>query len=190
MTDNLNELKRMAADAFNRLKRIAADALNSSTRRGHWMDLDEQQEYIEQFIERYKDCDLDELERDVVAARPSPAEPDYTLTIIDDIDGFVVCEAGEQISRPFAERSEAEGWLRYYHGWNQPQCVVCRSGITRADDPWEVIQCSRKGAVYAHPSCWKKFEYWDGQQKHGPGPQPFPPMTEVEAAWSKRPTDP
>ena len=65
------------------------------------------------------------------------------MTIIERGGGFIVCEGGEEISKPFAERSEAKSWLHYQRCWHQPLCCVCGSGITRADDPWEVYSVSR-----------------------------------------------
>jgi hypothetical protein len=187
MTDNRDE----------RLKRLAADLFAIKMRGGSrcWMDADDdRQPYIEQFIERYKDCDLDELERNVVAARPPPGEPDYTLTIIEQDGGFVVYEAGKPVSKPFAERVKAKWWLKDFRAWYQPSCIVCRSGITRADDPWEVIQSGRADADWAHRSCWKKFDYWArtiDEKTLGPGVHQIPPIELLDAVWSKRQaTDP
>jgi hypothetical protein len=115
-------------------------------------------------------------------------EPDYTLTIIEQDGGFVVCEGGEQISKPFEDRREAELWLNQHQLWYQPQCVICGSAIPRPDDPWECVgsSCST-GADYAHKSCWMQFEYWaDTDRKPEPGPQLVPPMEVIDAAWKRR----
>ena len=115
-------------------------------------------------------------------------EPDYSLTIIEQDGGFVVCEGGEQISKPFADRAEAGWWLHQHQLWYQPRCVICGSAITRPGDPWEGVASScSSGADYAHKSCWMKFEHWaDTDRKPEPGPQPVPPMEVIDAAWKRR----
>jgi hypothetical protein len=170
----------MKTERNERLKNIAVDVFNTERRRGFWLDLDEREKYIERFIEQHKDRDLDELEREIVAARPSSAEPDYSLTIIERGGEFIVCEGGEEISKSFAERKEAKSWLHYHRCWRQPSCCICYSGIYRVDDPWEVIQSScSSGATWAHQSCWKKFEHWaDNNRRAGP----VPPMEVLDTA--------
>jgi hypothetical protein len=72
----------MSTNHDEHLKRIAADMFNSETRRGWiannscWLgdDVDSditEQEYVERFVEQYKDRDLDELEEMADDARPS-----------------------------------------------------------------------------------------------------------------------
>ena len=116
-------------------------------------------------------------------------EPDYTLTIIERDGGFVVCEGGQEISKPFEDRGEAEWWLNHKRLWYQPTCVVCGSAIHRPDDPWELVQAScSTGADYAHRSCWQKLEHWaDTEPKSKP--LLVPPMEVLNAAWSKRAKD-
>jgi hypothetical protein len=41
-------------------------------------------------------------------------EPDYTLTIVEQKNGYVIHEAGKPISDPFKTKSEAEDWLGYF----------------------------------------------------------------------------
>src|SRR5262245_2772325 len=76
---------------------------------------------------------------------PSPDdtnEPDYTLTITKRDELHFVHEGGEEISKGFATRAEAEGWTLHHAKWYQPQCVCCGSRIYRPDDPWETVQVS------------------------------------------------
>jgi hypothetical protein len=85
-------------------------------------------------------------------------EPDYTLTIIEEGGGFVVCEGGKSISKPFEDRHQAEQWLRFHQKWYQPTCCGCGSAISRPDDPWEAVQASSSGgADWMHASCLQKF---------------------------------
>jgi hypothetical protein len=165
-----------------RLRNIAVDMFNTKRRRGDWIEAGERQQYIEKFIEEHKDPDLDELERKVAAARPSPSEPDYSLTIIERGGEFIVCESSEEISKPFAELREAKGRLHYYRCWRQPSCCVCGSAIPRVDDPWEAYSVSSSsGADWMHQSCLKKFEHWANTTHPGAGP--IPPMEVLDAAW-------
>jgi hypothetical protein len=46
-------------------------------------------------------------------------EPDYTLTITEQNGRFIVCEGGEEISRPFEDRREAEWWLNEHWAHRQ-----------------------------------------------------------------------
>jgi hypothetical protein len=113
-------------------------------------------------------------------------EPNYTLTITEaDAKVFIVCEGGEPISKPFTDRDEAEWWLNEHRKWDQPQCCVCGSAISREDDPWEAysVSCS-SGADYMHKSCMQKFHHWTDTEAATGGP--MPPMEVLDAAWAKR----
>jgi hypothetical protein len=120
------------------------------------------------------------------------AEPDYTLTIIQGADGWIVCEGGERISKPIKDRAEAEWWLKDHRLWHQPKCCVCGSAVTRPDDPWDAysVSCS-SGPDWMHKSCMEKFEYWAAEEakKRDPedrGPHQIAPMDELDAAWAVR----
>jgi hypothetical protein len=118
-------------------------------------------------------------------------EPDYTLTIIQEDGGWVVCEGGEVITKPFTDRVQAERWLDQHRLWNQPWCCVCGSAVTRPDDPWEVCQMStRSGADWMHKSCMEKFESWADDEARRPDREPgwqlIPNMEVLDSAWRKK----
>jgi hypothetical protein len=104
--------------------------------------------------------DVDKYLDDLYAANDTrmndPNEPDYTLTIVKQKDGYILHEAGKPVSKPFKTKPEAEGFREYFAGWHQPICCVCGSGISRPDDPWETLQASRRSCIYAHRSCEEK----------------------------------
>jgi hypothetical protein len=118
-------------------------------------------------------------------------EPDYTLTIIREDGGWVVCEGGESISKPFGDQAEAEAWAEYHRRWRQPRCCVCGSAESRPDDPWEApsVSCS-SGPDWMHQSCMEKFESWADDEKdrpdREPGPHLIPNMDVLDAAWRKK----
>ena len=87
----------------------------------------------------------------------SASEPDYTLTIVEENGGFVVCEGGIETSKRFENRQEAEWWSEYHRGWVRPWCFVCGSAITRLGDPWEVYSSDSHGADWMHQSCGRKL---------------------------------
>ena len=96
-------------------------------------------------------------------------EPDYTLTIIQEDEEWVVCEGGEGISKPIEDRAEAEWWLEQHRRWHQPYCCVCHSAVTRPDDPWEVISVlTSSGADWMHKSCMEKFGSWADDERRRP----------------------
>jgi hypothetical protein len=105
--------------------------------------------------------------------------------------GWVVCEGGEGISKPFADRAEAEWWLEQHRRWHQPYCCVCHSAVTRPDDPWEVISVSTSsGADWMHKSCMEKFGSWADDERRRPdrepGPHLIPNMEVLDSAWRKK----
>src|SRR6266436_129033 len=86
-------------------------------------------------------------------------EPDYTLTILKEPDGWVVYAGGRQRSKPFPSEAEAKSWARMHELFYQPTCLGCGSAINRPEDPWEVVQAScSSGFDYMHRSCLEKFE--------------------------------
>jgi hypothetical protein len=118
-------------------------------------------------------------------------EPDYTLTIIQEDGGWVVCEGGVSISRRFEKLTDAGWWFEQHRMWHQPCCCVCGSPITRPDDPWVAYQVScSSGADYMHQSCMEKFEAWTDDEKdrpdRDPGPHLIPNMDVLDAAWRKK----
>jgi hypothetical protein len=90
------------------------------------------------------------------------SEPDYTLTIVEENGGFVVCEGGIEISKPFENRQEAERWSEYHRRWHQPSCCVCGSAITRLDDPWDAYSVDRYGPDWVRQSCGRKLRECGG----------------------------
>jgi hypothetical protein len=89
-------------------------------------------------------------------------EPDYTLTIIEKDGGFIVCEGGEQISKPFEDKTKAEWWAGHRQRWHQPTCCVCGSAVSKPDDPWKAysVSCSM-GADWMHKSCMDQGGFED-----------------------------
>lgn len=135
--------------------------------------------------------DIDKYFADLYAANDTrmndPNEPDYTLTIIKQKEGYVLHEAGEPVSKPVKTKREAEGLRERFAGWYQPICCFCGSGITRPDDPWETLQMSRKSCIHAHRSCYEKFNSWSADNEHKfKGAYPSPPMEVLNAAWKEK----
>ena len=91
-------------------------------------------------------------------------EPDYTLTIIEQDGGFVVCEGGEPISKMIPDEAAAEAFARRWECWHQPICCGCGSAITRPDDPWDAYSVSSMGPDWMHKSCLQKVLHFE---KHG-----------------------
>jgi hypothetical protein len=91
-------------------------------------------------------------------------EPDYTLAIIEKDGAFVVCEGGEEISKPFENKSEAEFWAEHHRRWRQPRCCVCGSAESRADDPWDAYSVDCYGPDWMHTSCLQAFIAWERKQ--------------------------
>jgi hypothetical protein len=87
-------------------------------------------------------------------------EPDYTLTITRENNGYVVYEGGESISNRFDNLAEAEWWLEQHRLWHQPCCCICGSAESLSDDPWDDFGVDRYGPDWTHTSCKEKFEYW------------------------------
>jgi ferric-dicitrate binding protein FerR (iron transport regulator) len=113
-------------------------------------------------------------------------EPDYTLTIVQEAGGWVVCEGGAKISNPIADRAEAEQWLDYHRRHRQPWCVLCGSSVNRGpDDPWEDAQVSRSETFWTHKSCMEKVLSWLADDERNKL-QPIPSMEVLDAAWRKK----
>ena len=100
-------------------------------------------------------------------------EPDYTLTIIETDGRWIVCEGGERVSKPFADKAKAEWWAQYHADFHQPFCHVCNSGVTKPDDPWvrDPWNCTAEGSFYKHRTCmcaliarWRQREEMDPQE--------------------------
>ena len=86
-------------------------------------------------------------------------EPDYTLAIIERDGHYIVTEGGEERSKAFADKAEAEWWMNEHAKWYQPRCIVCGSAVTRPDDEWTWYSASNStGADWMHTSCGKRLD--------------------------------
>ena len=112
-------------------------------------------------------------------------EPDYSLTIIQNNDGFVVCEGGTEISRTFRTKRRLRRGPNII-GAGQPRCCVCGSAESRSDDPWDSYSVDRYGPDWMHTSCMKKFVCWtENEMPAASGPQRVPDMTVLDENWQK-----
>jgi hypothetical protein len=86
------------------------------------------------------------------------SEPDYAIDIVEKDGGWIVREGGDEISRVFEDKKEAEWWARQRKLFYQPRCCVCGSAETRPDDPWEVYSVSLSlGYDWMHKTCMERF---------------------------------
>src|SRR5262245_55065761 len=101
-------------------------------------------------------------------------EPDYTMSLIKRDDKWIVCEGGQEVSKPL-DLADAAAWHDHHIKYNQPTCCGCGSAITRPDDPWEVYSTSSSdGHDWFHRSCTHEFN--ELTKKYSP-----PPLTLAEA---------